>query len=245
MVSLEVLMRTLTKSLALASLAALALSGLYAQQAPAATKSFAGDGFLYVSPEKAQAAGIDAYSSATQAMDENEKGKLPPDKVKARILEFLKGSGDYREMYVLATSYQDRPVASAIELVLDPATMRFYATSERQTEKLFQIFANPEVSAVHVRQLSPEEIAAGKNYFSVSEGVQLFGKARLLKGGDSGFDEALRLYMPTLTRKPLDEATLERMRKSTIVIEIEPESLVLVDGALLRSGMNYKQIWKP
>lgn len=91
----------------------------------------------------------------------------------------------------------------------------------------------------------PEEIAAGKNYFPVSEGVQLFGKARLLKGGDSGFGEALRFYMPTLTRKPLDEATLERMRKSTIVIEIEPESLVLVDGALLRWGMNYKRIWKP
>lgn len=217
-----------------------AAASLAAQSAP-----FAGDDYLYVDPAQAAKVAPDAYSSATVAMDQNAKGRLPADQVKARILEFLKGPGDYREMYVLATSYKDQPVASAIELVLDPKTMCFYATSEKQTEKLFQIYANSKVSAVHVRQLTPDEIAAGKNYFAISEGVQIFGHAKILKGGDAGYDDALRFYMPTLTKKPLDDATLQRMRASTIVIVIVPDKMVLVDGSLLRAKMNYKQIWTP
>ncbi len=213
--------------------------------APVAAQSLSGDDFLYADPSQAAKVAPDAYSSATAAMEGNAAGNLPAEQVKARILEFLKGSGDYREMYVLATSYKDSPVASAIELVLDPKTMCLYATSEKQTEKLFQMFANPNVSAMHVRQLTPDEIKAGKNYFAVSEGVQIFGRAKILKGGDAGFDDALRLYMPTLTKKPLDDATLQRMRASTIVVVIEPTKMVLVDGALLRAKMNYKQVWVP
>jgi nitroimidazol reductase NimA-like FMN-containing flavoprotein (pyridoxamine 5'-phosphate oxidase superfamily) len=99
----------------------------------------------------------------------------PQEDIKKAILEALKGAGDYREMYVMATSFNNQPLATCLEFTLDPKTLTFYASSEKQTEKLFHIAANPRASMVYVRARNDMK------YFLDPLGVQIVGRAVQLK----------------------------------------------------------------
>jgi hypothetical protein len=181
--------------------------------------------------------GVDAYTAATMTLKKSKTGALPREEIEKRIAEIVKGKGDYREIYVLSTAYDNKPLSTVIEFVIDPKTLTFYAMSEKQTEKLFQMAANKNVSLAYLKQLEHH------NYFKEPLSIQVVGTAQLLKGGDPGFDEALSIYLPTLPLKITPE--LQQAIKATkIVTKVTPSRIVMRDYTQKEKGMRMIQIWE-
>ena len=135
----------------------------------------------------------------------------------AAIKEFLKGghylgSADYaqdetgynyREMYQMATSYNNVPNNTNLELVLDADNLHLLGVSEAGTSKTLQFMLNPYVSISWCRQLRPHEEDT-YNYYC-SYGVQFDGVVRVYTAEDlqseAGQNALINLfdkYYPTL-----------------------------------------------
>jgi nitroimidazol reductase NimA-like FMN-containing flavoprotein (pyridoxamine 5'-phosphate oxidase superfamily) len=181
--------------------------------------------------------GVDAYTAATMTLKKSKTGALPREEIEKRIAEIVKGKGDYREIYVLSTAYDNKPLATVIEFVIDPKTLCFYAMSEKQTEKLFQMAANKNVSLAYVKQLEHH------NYFKEPLSIQVVGTAQVLKDKDLGFDEALNIYVPTLPLKVTPEL-LQAIKATKIVTQITPSRIVMRDYTQKEKGMRMIQIWE-
>jgi len=187
---------------------------------------------------------IDGYTAATMTLTQSKLGVMPRKDLEKRIVEVLGSDKKGREVYVLSTSYKNKPLATVIELVVDPETLTFYAMSEKQTEKLFQIYENSQVSFAYVK---PAE-----NYFREVLGVQVVGEAKLLTGKDPEFEKGLEVYLPSLLPflpiPPNDPAKLnalkEKIKKSKIMTKITPERIVLKDITLRAKGLRLTQIWE-
>jgi hypothetical protein len=182
------------------------------------------------------------------AMKQSKKGTAPRREIEEAILHTLKGKGDYREIYVLATSYENRPLATVIEFVLDPRTFTFYAMSEKQTEKLFQMASNGNVSLAYMKQREDYD------YFGGALGIQIVGKATLLRGTDPGFDEAARLYIPTipmpapsppLPQPPSIDTLIENIRPGKIITKIVPDRIAIMNRQFKQKGYHALQVWEP
>lgn len=190
--------------------------------------------------------GADAYTSATMSLKKSVKGRLAQPVIKQAILDTLKGTSDYREMYVMATAFKNEPVATCIEFTLDPATFTLYASSEKQTEKLFHLAANPKVSLVYVKQRDDYR------YFTDPTGVQIKGTAVQLKYGDPGFEEAANLCLDSVMNHMPDEmkakmpreAMLQSINKNQLITKVIPERIVIYKGEFMRQGLHRKQIWE-
>ena len=187
--------------------------------------------------------GIDGYTSATMTLKKSSLGVMPREDMEKRVVEVLQGKHG-REIFVLATSYNNRPLATIIEFAIDPKTLNLYAMSERQGEKLFHMNENNQVSLAYVR---PAE-----NYFRETLGVQIVGKAKLMTGEDPEFAEGLEIYLPTLfymlPNPPTDPASVEAFKKkiseTKIMTKISPERIVLRDNSLKAKNFRNFQIWE-
>ena len=136
----------------------------------------------------------------------------------AAIKEFLKGGHylgsddfaqdetgyNYREMYQMATSLNNVPNNTNLELVLDTSNLHLLGISEAGTTKTIEFQQNPTVSISWCRQLRPAEEEAGYNYYG-SYGVQYDGTVRVYTAADlettQGQDALINLYdkyYPTL-----------------------------------------------
>ena len=178
--------------------------------------------------------GIDGYTSATMTLKNSKLGVMPKAELEKRIVEVLTGRKG-REIYVLSTSYKNKPLATIIEFCLDQATLTFYSMSEKQTEKLFQIHENDQVSFAYVK---PAE-----NYFKEALGVQIVGKAQLLTGKDPEFEKGLALSLLSLPLQVNDDFK-EKIRSTKILTKITPERIVLRDSSLKAKGLRPIQIWE-
>ncbi len=186
---------------------------------------------------------IDGYTAATMTLTQSKLGVMPKAEMEKRIVEVLSGHNG-REMFVLSTSYNNKPLATIIEFVVDPKTLDFYAVSERQTEKLFHIHENSHVSLAYVK---PAE-----NYFKDVLGVQVVGEAKLLTGKDPEFEKGLEIYLPSLlpmlNLPPDDTAKLtalkEKVKKNSIMTKITPDRIILKDITLRAKGLRLTQIWE-
>ena len=190
--------------------------------------------------------GVDAYTSATMAMKKSTKGTMPHKEIEAAIAEALKGRGDYREIFVLATAFENKPLATVIEFVLDPKTFTFYAISEKQTEKLFQMHSNANVSMAYVRHRTDYD------YFGGALGVQIVGKAKLLTGDEPEFIEAAKVYLPTLpqpvptsVQPPPLEDMINMMKGKKVITKVTPERIVILNRSFKEKGYHAVQIWTP
>ena len=164
--------------------------------------------------------GVDAISSATT----NKAGGVnfgaiewTPELQVMAIKEFLKGGhylGDanyaqdetgwnYREMYQMATVFNNMPNNTNLELVLDIDSLALLGVSEAGTSKTLHFQHNPNVSISWCRQLRPHEEET-YNYYC-SYGVQFDGVVRIFTPADMQTEEGkaklLNLfdkYYPTL-----------------------------------------------
>ena len=190
----------------------------------------------------------------------------------AAVREFLKGGtyvGDaayyqdetgnnYREMYQLATSYNNVPNNTNLEMVLDASSLHLLGVSEAGTSKTLEFQVNPRVSVSWVRQLRVEEEET-YNYYC-SYGVQYNGTVRIYTADDleteEGQDALINLfdkYYPTLAstwsaygaslsgltdEAEIREAKLAYITKTvtggaSIVYEIVPENIVITAPFLM------------
>jgi len=190
--------------------------------------------------------GVDAYTSATMALKKTVKGRAPREMVKQEILAALRGKGDNREIYVMATAFDNKPLATVIEFVIDPETLHLYAMSEKQTEKLFHIASNSNVSLAYVKHRDDYD------YFSGALGVQIVGKAVQLKGADQEFEAAARIYIPTLPlpqpnamipQPPPIDVLIEAVKSNKIITKIIPERITILNRTFKEKGYHAMQIW--
>ena len=186
---------------------------------------------------------VDTYTTATETKYIQDKVLMEQDEIESRMAQMLIGPGDYREMYTLGTCYDNVPLTSSIEFVYDPAAVRFYGTSDLGTEKLEQMQRNDQVSLGWVRMLTPEELASGANYFTISEGVQVSGRAVIVPGDDPRYEEIMKIYIPTMGREYTEEYA-EKLKGLCAVVEIIPERIVVRNVGFKEDGFNYMQIWR-
>ncbi|GAB1455405.1 hypothetical protein MASR2M48_07120 [Spirochaetota bacterium] len=149
----------------------------------------------------------EAITGASQAIDADKQ--LSQKDIRALALDYLRGwklgetkDGEtvwsYREMYQIATSFNNEPGLSSVEFVIDPTTMKLYASSEKGTEKTEHIKQNDSVVLYWVKQIPEEEYSPSKNDYFNSYGVQIKGKARLLSISDTNARDIAAMYMNSL-----------------------------------------------
>jgi hypothetical protein len=95
---------------------------------------------------------LDAKTSATQAwlygdylMWKANEGIMPKNKLKERIVKII-GGKKQKKTFILATSLNNKPLATTLDYSLDPDKMVVYSFSEKGTTKLNHIKNNPFVS---------------------------------------------------------------------------------------------------
>ncbi|NTV02388.1 MAG: pyridoxamine 5'-phosphate oxidase family protein [Chlorobiaceae bacterium] len=148
--------------------------------------------------------------------------KLPETDLEARIATFLAS----RRICVLATCREDTPRATPIEFRARGLTL--YMAAEPGT-KIRNIHDNPNVS---VGLFDPRAEKAGG--WDEIEGLQLTGRARLYRKGQSGFFEAYRLF-----GKP--EAWTGHW--TGMMLEIVPDRIEYLCMALKREDYAARQVW--
>lgn len=141
--------------------------------------------------------GVDAVTSATIS----GKGGINfgdielSDKLKqALILEYLKGAeNNYREMYQIATSYNNVPTIGSVEYVLDPSDMTLFGSSETNTAKLNNMAVNPNVDLYWTRQIRAGDVCSEAvpvlpTYF-MSYGVEIAATYRAIRFAELSEEE--------------------------------------------------------
>ena len=187
----------------------------------------------------------DATSGASQVV--NPEAQLTQEEIRELALTYLRGfpltrnedgtvkEWAYREMYQIATVHGDMPGLSSVEFVVDPETMRLYASSEKGTEKVVDIAANGNVVMYWYKQISEEEYVPQVNDYFNSYGVQIKGTAHLMTGEEDTFLRGAGLYMRTLYGPERWDAMDAETQKATILriatvnewIEIIPTEYVV------------------
>ena len=184
--------------------------------------------------------GVDAITSATESgvgginfgdIDLSDELK------KELILEYLKGAeNNYREMYQIATSYNNVPTIGSVEYVLDPADLSLFGSSESNTAKLNNMAINPQVDLYWTRQIRAGDICSEEmpilpTYF-MSYGVEITGTYRNIVFAELSEDE-----IPVFVYKARTYfATLSNTAKYA---EMSDEELY---DYLCKSPMNFYQI---
>ena len=168
----------------------------------------------YVKAEDFQmVTGADAITSAT----ESGKGGINfgdmdlSNELKSELLlEYLKGAeNNYREMYQIATSYNNVPTIGSVEYVLDPSDLSLFGSSETNTAKLNNMDLNPQVDLYWTRQIRAGDVCSEAvpvlpTYF-MSYGVQFTGTYRRIVFAELSEEEIpvfvnkARVYFATLS----------------------------------------------
>lgn len=194
--------------------------------------------------DEAPADAPDTITGASTVLD--EEGQLSQEEIRGVILDYLRGwplttdeAGDpvysYREMYAIATSYNNHPGLSQVEFILDPDTMKLLASCEKGTEKCEHIKYNPEVVLYWYHQIPEADYVAGANDYFNSYGVQIKGTAKALTLEDDGAAEFASKYMATMRGAEAWDATPEEDKQQTIAmlfevndwIEVTPSKIIV------------------
>lgn len=155
------------------------------------------NGYMKLSPELATAATVSGVGGINYGcIDWSE------DIQKAAVREWLKGgminadpaqaqddSGyNYRNMMQLATSYNNVPNNTNLELVLDIDSLHLLGVSEAGTSTTIEFAENPNVCVAWSRQISVPEEKMGYNYYS-SYGLSYYGQVKIYTSADLETEE--------------------------------------------------------
>ncbi|MBT8445206.1 MAG: pyridoxamine 5'-phosphate oxidase family protein [Gammaproteobacteria bacterium] len=169
---------------------------------------------------------FDAMTSATRQIVQNSS-TLSQEEIWALIVDYVPGA----QIFVLATSNDDEPVATPVDLVLDKNRKVFLALSERGTEKLHHLRANPAISAVRFESW---KVDSGRTHWS---SIQLRGAAEVIPGTDSRYAAYFRAYNPL-------EITLERAASRLDIVKLTPKEIVYMNTDRGDEDRGVYQIWR-
>ena len=154
-----------------------------------------GQGYL-----KAEDYGMVSVDAVTSATESGVGGinfgdvDLSDELKKELILDYLKGAeGNYREMYQIATSFNNIPTIGSVEYVLDASDMTLFGSSETNTAKLNNMMVNPNVDLYWTRQIRAGDICSEAapvlpSYF-MSYGVEITGTYKQIVFSELSEDE--------------------------------------------------------
>jgi nitroimidazol reductase NimA-like FMN-containing flavoprotein (pyridoxamine 5'-phosphate oxidase superfamily) len=171
---------------------------------------------------------VDATATATRQIAASGR-QLDQAEIWSMIVKFLPG----RERFALTTVDGDQPLATTVDMVLDPEERVLYVVSEVGTEKLNQIRRNPKVSAVRFQGWTVAE--RGKQEW---RSTQLKGRAEVIPSSDPRF-------LPLLKKYQLVRLTPERAVRRFDIIRISPEQVWYFDTELSGAPQaSVYQLWK-
>jgi len=170
---------------------------------------------------------FDGITSATMQFV-NNFGELEQAEIWSRIVEFLPG----RERFAIATVQDGMPIATTVDMVLDPEERVLFVVSEKGTEKLMQLRKNPNISAVRFKGWT---VADGGKKEWIS--VQIRGTAEIIKSDDDRF-------MGFLEKYNLVRMTPERAVRRFDLIRVTPEQIYYFNTNLGASKKSVYQLWQ-
>ncbi|UCG71411.1 MAG: pyridoxamine 5'-phosphate oxidase family protein [Chromatiales bacterium] len=170
---------------------------------------------------------FDGMTSATMQFV-NNFGALDNDEIWSRIVEFLPG----RERFAIATVHDGVPIATTVDMVLDPQERVLFVVSEKGTEKLMQLRKNPNISAVRFKGWTVAE-GGKKEWIS----VQIRGTAEIIESNDPRF-------MGFLEKYNLVRVTPERAVRRFDLIRVTPQQIYYFNTNLGADKKSVYQLWQ-
>jgi len=159
--------------------------------------------------------------------------KLPEDKLKERILKFLKE----QTMCTIATCKENVPRATSLEYFSEGTTL--YMAPDPGT-KLVNIAANPRISVSIFNDVDPDWPAGD---WKRTKGVQITGDATLLTPDDPEYAHAMKVYNWEPFLKALGR-TKDDAPKPEKMIKVEARKIEYREGALMLEGYASAQVWE-
>lgn len=170
---------------------------------------------------------FDGITSATMQFV-NNFGELDNDEIWSRIVEFLPG----RERFAIATVQNEVPIATTVDMVLDPEEKVLFVVSEKGTEKLMHLRKNPNISAVRYKGWT---VADGGKKEWIS--VQIRGTAEIIESDDPRF-------MAFLEKYNLVRVTPERAVRRFDLIRVTPKQIYYFNTNLGADKKSVYQLWQ-
>jgi hypothetical protein len=157
-----------------------------------------------------------------EILKKRSSGKLPAEELESRILKFLSS----RQIGVLATCKDNVPRATPIEF--RSKGLKLFMAAEPGT-KIRNIQTNANVSV----GIFDPKMETTHDWLDV-EGLQISGRARLIRKGDPAFLDAFRIF-----GKP-EQWTLNW---AGMMLEIIPDTIEYLCIALKLEDYTARQIW--
>jgi general stress protein 26 len=187
---------------------------------------------------------VDAGTVATEAWIHKDymgfsagKGLETNEETKKHFLDAV-GRKKQKKTYILATSINNVPLATTIEYAVDPDTMIMYGFSEKNTEKLFHIRANPRISLAWHKEFTD---------FGTLLCVQIRGTVETIDD-PSKFDEGFNVYPyeygADVFKMPLPQWR-EQMKQMMTMTKITVDEIIISDAQYSKEkGVRIHQVWK-
>lgn len=197
-------------------------------------------------PEEAAAPEVDAVSSVTTELLSTDHTFMTNDQLEDALSEMLIGvHSNYREMYTLGTCYNDEPLTSSLGFIFVPEEMVFYGMFDAGTGKLLQVQQNSSVSLQWVHMLTPEEVEAGNNYFSICKSMTAEGTAYLYDGSSEEYESIMLPYLETISEVmgATPETVAQLASMGAVAIKIVPDTITIRNMEFMADGYHYLQQW--
>ena len=167
-----------------------------------------------------------------QLVAKNYTAKLPEDKLKERILNFLKE----QTMCTIATSLGDTPRATLLEYYSEGTTLYIGADPGKKIEN---IKTNPRVSIAVYNIVHPDWL--GDDWKSI-KAARITGEATVLDPDDP---ESIRARKEIIRWQPFAEALgMSEPPKGSRVIRVEARQIDYYEFALMLEGYIALQVWQ-
>jgi len=159
--------------------------------------------------------------------------KLPPDELKAHILDFFKE----QTMCTICTSKNDEPRGTPLEYF--NKGMNLYIIADPGV-KIRNIEANPRVCVSMYNNLYPDWLA---EVWRTIKAAQVTGEATLITPEHPEYPEALEVYHWEPYLKSYGRDPKERPRVSHL-IKVVPKKIEYSEPAMMSKGYARKQVWE-
>ncbi len=188
---------------------------------------------------------IDVMTTATASRWINpdiEKNKplLSNDELKKRIGKQLAE----KQLYILGTSYNDRPASTVVEFILSPEDMALYGFAEPLTEAVLHMRKNPYISANFHHEFP--------NDWNEGLCLQMRGKAELFEGPfkegqtPKAVKRAIELFSGELgswLEKKSKGAIGKAAGSNMTIVRIPLAQIVMHDARLSYEGYGMRELW--